>query len=178
MKTALICLALNVYYEANTEPVKGKYAVAHVTMNRVKESGDSVCGVVYKPSQFSWTLKSQPAPYGRGWVDAKNIAREVLEGESKDPTCGSTFFHSTSVRPLWAKTLKKVRKIGLHIFYKPRNIAHKENIKDDARYLSIPGVRPRNASSSQESLHKVSFPKHSDQQNKDQVLHRDGGCWI
>ena len=44
------CLAKNIYYEAGIENEHGKYAVAQVTINRLKSGrwGDTVCKVVYK----------------------------------------------------------------------------------------------------------------------------------
>jgi len=33
---------------------------------------------------------------------------------------GATHYHATYVRPYWAKSLKKMDKIGTHIFYKLR----------------------------------------------------------
>ena len=54
-KRELICLALNVYYEARGESLAGKYAVAEVTMNRVtsRRYPETVCAVVYEKS---WEL--------------------------------------------------------------------------------------------------------------------------
>lgn len=178
MKTALLCLALNVYYEANLEPTNGKYAVAHVAMNRAQESGDSICKVVYKPSQFSWTLKPQPAPKGQGWTDAKNIACTVLKGESQDPTRGSTFFHNSTVKPTWASKLKKVIKIGGHTFYKPR-IARQEDILHDinARHISIIGIR-FNKSLPKESTALLPLRKHTNKLRDKRVPNRDSGCWV
>jgi len=43
------CLATNIYHEARGEPLPGKYAVAIVTLNRVKSADhpNDVCRVVY-----------------------------------------------------------------------------------------------------------------------------------
>jgi len=42
------CLAHNIYYEAGSEPLEGKVAVAMVTINRVRDGrfGSSICSVV------------------------------------------------------------------------------------------------------------------------------------
>ena len=44
----LTCIALNVYYEARSEPLEGQYAVAHVVLNRVADDKfpDDACKVV------------------------------------------------------------------------------------------------------------------------------------
>lgn len=117
---AILCLALNIYYEANTEPIEGKYAVAHVTLNRVnnKYYPDNICEVVYQPYQFSWTLSPQKRPEGEGWKEAKRIAKVVLKGWSPDLSNGATHYHNHTVKPHWSFKYKKVHKVGNHTFYK------------------------------------------------------------
>ena len=48
LKTALMCMAMNVYHEARSEPIVGQIAVAQVVINRVndKRFPDTICGVV------------------------------------------------------------------------------------------------------------------------------------
>ena len=119
----LDCMARNIYHEARGESYEGQIAVAHVTMNRVEHPyfPDSVCGVVYQNKQFSWTfmVKVQTPIEGRSWEDAKVIARDVMIGNTVDPTTGATFYHANYVNPNWANDnnwqLSKV--IGLHLFY-------------------------------------------------------------
>ena len=36
LQSALICLAMNIYHEARSEPIAGRVAVAEVTLNRVE----------------------------------------------------------------------------------------------------------------------------------------------
>ena len=57
----MVCMADNLFHEAKVDGMRGMEAVAAVVMNRVHDSRwpDSVCGVVYQPSQFSWTLKKR-----------------------------------------------------------------------------------------------------------------------
>lgn len=119
LEAIILCLALNIYYEANTEPIQGQYAVAHVTMNRLEEKyADNVCRVVYQPNQFSWTNKNKTIPTKQALANAKEIAVTVLSGLSKDPTYGATHYHTKTVHPKWG--LQKVTTIGNHTFYKKR----------------------------------------------------------
>ena len=48
METATVCLALNIYFEAQNQPVEGQIAVSQVVMNRVRDARfpDEVCKVV------------------------------------------------------------------------------------------------------------------------------------
>jgi len=54
----LECLAVNIYHEARGETQKGKLAVAHVTVNRVKSKRfpNTVCDVVYQAQYSEWWL--------------------------------------------------------------------------------------------------------------------------
>lgn len=57
------CLATNIYHEARGETVNGKFAVAHVTMNRVSSDRfpNSVCAVVYQAHmRTNWKGVSVP----------------------------------------------------------------------------------------------------------------------
>ena len=50
------CLAKNIYFEARGESIKGKIAVANVTMNRVDSPKypNTICGVVYQAKYSKW----------------------------------------------------------------------------------------------------------------------------
>jgi N-acetylmuramoyl-L-alanine amidase len=117
----LECLAMNVYHEARSERVEGQLAVAHVTANRVahKEWGSTICDVVYEHKQFSWTfLLEDHTPHETpAYNKAKVIARDVLIGNTEDPTHGAVFYHASYVNPSWAKYMDLSKVIGLHIFY-------------------------------------------------------------
>lgn len=116
----LECLALNVYKEAANEPFRGKVAVAKVTLNRVKsyKFPDTLCKVVYQKGQFSWTTtRTHRVTNFQQYNESYKAALLAMEdpyilGENFD----ATHFHNTKVNPRWK--LKKVAKIGSHIFYK------------------------------------------------------------
>ena len=116
------CLAENVYYEAGIEPVEGKYAVAQVTLNRVKNGywGKSICKVVHAKAQFSWTLKKKLAkPKGIFWEESKAVARNVLaKGIRVQPLKHSLMYHADYVNPNWADSKERITKVGQHIFYR------------------------------------------------------------
>jgi N-acetylmuramoyl-L-alanine amidase len=127
----LQCLALNVYYEARGEPRAGQYAVAEVTMNRVASEyyPDTVCGVVYQKrwdylrrryvGAFSWTeLDSQPAPEGREWRRAQEVAEAVYYDRHVARLDGVTHYHSITIKPSWSRGRKPVARIGKHLFYR------------------------------------------------------------
>ena len=125
-KQDLFCMAKNIYHEAGSEPTLGKYAVAQVTINRMKSPmyKDTVCSVVFQPYQFSWANyhgRRWTTPRGESWLEAKRIARDVLENNKRIYGMDDAlFYHATYVRPYWASRKDKLIKIGLHIFYEPR----------------------------------------------------------
>ena len=118
------CLAKNIYHEAGVEPIEGKFAVAQVTLNRLREGrwGHSICDVVYSKAQFSWTLnkrKVREQPKGELWAESLTVARTVLDKGVRVPSLAqSTYYHADYVKPLWAKSVVKIQQVGQHIFYK------------------------------------------------------------
>lgn len=123
------CLATAVYFEAQGEDAKGQAAVAQVVLNRVRNPAypKTVCGVVYQNEnwrngcQFSFAcdgIKDQVTS-PRHYKLAEEIAMAVTAGKIFIPEVGSsTHYHATYVRPRWSKTMEKMKKIGLHIFYR------------------------------------------------------------
>lgn len=127
----LTCLALNVYYEARSEPIAGQYAVAEVTMNRVasKRYPNTVCKVVYQKnwdyirnryvSAFSWTeFDSVPTPESKTWRRAWAAAKAVYYKHREPRLEGVLFYHTKYIKPSWARGKKPAARIGKHIFYK------------------------------------------------------------
>ena len=137
LETALMCMAFNIYHEANNQSMLGQIAVGQVVMNRVEDSRfpDTVCEVVkqavtYKGTdkpvlhkcQFSWYCdgkKDEPNYDSKAWSKALKYAVVVLGGNIKlDFTEGATHYHATYVRPAWRKTKTKTTRIDRHIFYR------------------------------------------------------------
>ena len=135
LKIALICLALNVYYEARNQPLQGQMAVAEVVMNRVVSNKfpDTVCEVIeegptysWKPDfpvrnrcQFSWYCdgKSDMPMKEDAWETALIVAKDILANRPM-VLKGATHYHAVNVNPNWAKTKIFVRRVGDHLFYK------------------------------------------------------------
>ena len=138
---AVMCLALNMYWEAKNQSMIGQLAVGQVVMNRVEDSRfpNTVCEVVYqgqhRPSwkdptkehpirhrcQFSWYCDGF-----RDTIKEPNVYAAILSVASKlmgkmvyDFTDGSTHYHATYVSPDWTN-LEVVMTIDDHIFYKPK----------------------------------------------------------
>jgi spore germination cell wall hydrolase CwlJ-like protein len=125
------CLAEAIYFEARSEPEAGQAAVAQVVLNRVKSGlyPSTVCGVVYQnrnrhlACQFSFACEGRSLRINEpdAWRQAVRIARQVTDGTTYLADIGgATHYHANYVRPFWANRLKKMDRIGRHIFYKLR----------------------------------------------------------
>lgn len=124
-------LAATAWGEARSEGEDGMRAVAHVMVNRVGDRfGEDLSTVILAPKQFSVWNRGDPnrrhvlnlvrdpslAPDAE-WDTAQRVAREVLSGQSVDPTGGALFYHTRAVRPRWAGQGEGRQVIGSHIFY-------------------------------------------------------------
>jgi spore germination cell wall hydrolase CwlJ-like protein len=130
-KTEMKCLATAIYFEARGEPERGQLAVAQVVLNRLKNPAypDTICGVVYQNKnkrnrcQFSFAcdgIKDRITDAG-SWNRAQKLATNIVNDEKTTFATDvgtSTHYHANYVRPRWARHMKKMQKIGRHIFYK------------------------------------------------------------
>lgn len=119
LTSAVMCMALNIYNEARGEPIEGQYAVADVTLQRVKDNRweDTVCGVVYEDYQFSWTLSKFTVREGAALDLAIKIAEDTLSVDYKVKfKCADHYYNPSKVNPYWAKHMKVEAIIGNHKF--------------------------------------------------------------
>jgi spore germination cell wall hydrolase CwlJ-like protein len=128
-KKEQLCLANGIYFEARGESERGQAAVAQVILNRVRNPTypNTICGVVYQNQnwrnrcQFSFACDGirKRVTNKRAFSTALRIAGEVTRGETWLADVGSaTHYHATYVQPYWASAMKKVDKIGRHVFYR------------------------------------------------------------
>ena len=131
---ALMCLVLNVYFEARNQSPAGQIAVVHVVLNRVKSDQfpDDPCAVVkdaytYRSGlpqrdrcQFSWYCdgKSDEPTDHAALLKAMRIVADMIKFDVSDPTYGATHYHSVHVSPKWAALKQRIVRIDDHIFYK------------------------------------------------------------
>lgn len=122
------CLTEALYFEARGETLKGQFAVAEVIANRVdaRQFPNSFCGVINQGTgrkfacQFTYTCDGraetihEPAAFQR----VGKVARAILDGAARPLTKGATHYHTTAVRPRWARVFRKTTAIGVHVFYR------------------------------------------------------------
>jgi len=129
------CLALNIYFEARSEPTDGQLAVAFVTINRMQSRRypNTLCGVVWQKRQFSWTHDGKSdRPYEqRAWQQAQMIARFIFTKymalpekvrRIMDRTNGALHYYAPKLAdPYWAKAKKVTFTVGGHVFVADRS---------------------------------------------------------
>lgn len=140
------CLAQAIYFEARAEPVNGQIGVAQVVLNRVFSPyypGD-VCGVVFQNAhrhlscQFTFACDGKPEYVNEAgaWARAQRIAKQALDAKVWIPEIAkSTHYHATYVRPNWIREMKKMVKVGVHIFYRPHRWG---DGADEAGWVKLP----------------------------------------
>lgn len=135
------CLALNVYHEARSENLAGKFAVSDVVINRVNDTRypNTICGVVKQAVLSKWHLeqgrevpiqnKCQFSWYCDGrsdkptdmdaWAESQLVAYQMIKSDLyRGITEGATHYHATYVQPRWRTRFSLVGHIGSHIFYR------------------------------------------------------------
>lgn len=124
--TAAMCLALNIFFEARSEPLEGQLMVAEVTINRVNSDRfpDTICEVVWQDKQFSWThdgIHDNPNRMSYldqlAWKKIKELAEEILRHPEILPNTGATYYHAYYVNPYWSEDFNLLGRVGSHLFY-------------------------------------------------------------
>jgi len=115
------CLATAVFYEARSESLEGQLAVARVIVNRARSArfGDSLCGVILQPRQFSFVrggVLPRADAKRPAWKTAIAIARIAMDNAWESRAEGALFFHARRVSPSWGRT--RIAAIDNHIFYR------------------------------------------------------------
>jgi spore germination cell wall hydrolase CwlJ-like protein len=116
--------------------VRGQIAVAQVVINRVFSPfyPNDVCDVVYQNAnrhlacQFTFACDGIPDVVTEpdAWQRAKHIARDMLDGKLWMPEVAkSTHYHAYWVHPTWIAEMKKMYKLGVHTFYRPRALGRR-----------------------------------------------------
>jgi spore germination cell wall hydrolase CwlJ-like protein len=108
-------MACNAYHEAAIEGFRGMVEVNRTVITRA-QSGRfprSLSGVIYQPSQFSWTLNVPRCVSPSVWNEAIRASQEALR---QGPN-GKIYYHATYVRPYWSINCSGRNQVGTHIFY-------------------------------------------------------------
>tara|TARA_Y100000114_G_C11696888_1_gene296459 strand:- start:390 stop:812 length:423 start_codon:yes stop_codon:yes gene_type:complete len=135
-ESAVVCLAMNIYFEARNQSFIGQVAVAQVVMHRVYDERfpNNVCDVVYQGERYSWNTdipvrnrcqfswfcdgKSDKPTDAMAWERSLLVASGVYGGGSYDTVSGATHYHSVDVLPSWSESKQYIVRIDDHIFYR------------------------------------------------------------
>mgnify|MGYP003149343628 CR=1 FL=1 len=129
MLEALLCMSLNIYFEARGSNLADKAAVADVVLNRKNDTRypETICEVVHdgykkgrRDCQFSWFCDGLPdTPKNEeAFAEAMDIGVMVMGGHFASMFDGITHYHADYVSPLWRQHKTFIVKINSHIFYR------------------------------------------------------------
>ena len=126
-KSDIYWMAMNIYYEAGSEPLIGKIAVGAVTLNRLHDSRfpKNIRDVVTEPQQFSWynsKIANTPPSNNKRWKECYEVAKMLLTKTVGNDIIklleGATHFHAIDIKPSWAARKTKIATIEGHVFYR------------------------------------------------------------
>lgn len=114
-----LCLALGLYHEARGESWLGQRAVGHVILNRIRESGSTICHTLWEYGQFQWTKRSvdRLVPEEEStWIAMQHHAVALLRNDP-DNTHGANMFYNPRIcHPTWARHGRVTARYGKHVF--------------------------------------------------------------
>lgn len=134
-------LARTIWGEARSEGFRGMQAVANVIVNRHKyvathpqygiRWGFTWQGICQKSSQFSvWNSNDANYPLIKKVTQSNaefrmafDIAQLAIAGKLVDIVAGSTYYHTRTIEPTWARGATPVARVGSHVFYQVTQIA-------------------------------------------------------
>lgn len=123
-------LALGIYHEARGEATAGQVAVGLVIMNRTKDPHwpDTVEGVITqnyvrgsKKCAFAFYCDGVvDTPYDKTtWAKTLLLAEQIYSGKYDGLIEGANHYYADWIdEPSWAKNMRKVVKVGNHIFFR------------------------------------------------------------
>jgi len=143
----LRCMATAIYFEARGESVRGQIAVGQVIMNRLRSDfyPKTICGVVFQGQwnrnacQFSFACdgKTDVIRENDQWTTALDVAKQVISGKAYlNDIADATHYHAVYVRPDWRRQVRRIKQIGVHIFYKAPHI---NPLVQDPAYQGLDG---------------------------------------
>ena len=121
------CLVCNCFFETSSESLQGKVAVAKTVLSRVasKEFPNTVCGVVFQRSQFSWTNDSNPNFFDARKPEDIKVLKDCRDASDTAMNEGANgllyFYNPRKVTPAWASRMKKCGRVENHAFMVPNN---------------------------------------------------------
>tara|TARA_R110000765_G_scaffold104372_1_gene194149 strand:+ start:258 stop:749 length:492 start_codon:yes stop_codon:yes gene_type:complete len=128
-----LCLVQAIYFEARGESFIGQLAVGSVILQRLESKSfpNTICGVVQSGKYWKGNPVKNKCAFSY-WCDGKtekmynynsydeavNAANLVLSGASISLLNKATHYHAFYVKPNWSTKMKKVIRIGKHLFYR------------------------------------------------------------
>jgi spore germination cell wall hydrolase CwlJ-like protein len=152
MEKELLCLALNIFYEARGEPEAGMIAVAQVSINRVNDDRfpNTICDVVKQRTVFETPRQItsvKEITTGRGFFKKTEQVTETRTVIDRRVVCQFSWYCTNSGKKI--QSLKSVQSLNSIKYYESLEIAKKvlfeglalDHLKD-ALYFHSRQVKP------------------------------------
>ena len=133
LKEKVECLSEAVYFEARSEPFSGQLAVANVISNRVKSDRfpNTYCSVVRQARVINGKIIKNKCAFSYycdgkkediknidSYAVALTISYLAIDNVYVDIAREATHYHAVYVTPYWARHMKYLGRVGMHMFYK------------------------------------------------------------
>lgn len=104
-----ICLAVALFHEANTEPMKSKRAVYDVINSRMLDNGKSACDTIRERNAFSFVRRNT------SWRVTDEMTEQLYEVMMMPRVLDERYkyFFNKHLHPVWAKKMV-CRVVGEH----------------------------------------------------------------
>lgn len=134
LESALLCLAFTIYFEARSDTIISRTAIAEVTMIRANNDQKNICNKVYQRGAFGWVernnknnsyylkkVNSHKGPKNKkSWEESKILAKSIIEGKYKRvlPKKATHFYNpKIDPQPRWATKKRHIANIESHRYY-------------------------------------------------------------
>ena len=129
---AVLCLALNLYFEARNQSQVGQQMVGHEhypgtvceVVKQARYRKDNKTIPIRNACAYSWWcngLSDQPQNL-EAFSRAKIMAHRIYTGQVNDFSEGATHYHATWIEPpYWVEQMQTISRIDQHIFYRERD---------------------------------------------------------
>ncbi len=108
--------------ECPNEPERGQIGVAHVMLNRAVERGLRLKDVALEPRQFSCFNNGRRITINHHYFVRclESVNKAISERADGINFGGADHYHATYMTPYpdWARDMKVIETIGLHVFYR------------------------------------------------------------
>lgn len=131
--SAHLCMAINLYKECRGASDKECQLINRVVINRMHETNQDACSVIFEKSQFSWTKKSPKKLQFNNYSDMiayyklndsvqlmrafDNVDKSQDDNNDLKTSANMTHYHDRSIAPKWANHMQVAYRTKNFVFF-------------------------------------------------------------